>query len=112
MRATLDANRCVHLMSVAHILSGECLWGYQNLFSHEQKAYPPSTIEGAQRVTIVDGGVALNSGLEELYPNNTKTRCRRHLIQDLNNAGPSGKAAIATLQTISNMPRNSLPEVT
>lgn len=49
VRATLDANRCVHLMSVAHILSGECLWGYQNLFSHEQKAYPPSTIEGAQR---------------------------------------------------------------
>eukprot|EP00965_Chrysotila_dentata_P078073 2574252-Pleurochrysis_carterae.AAC.1 len=58
-RCTLDASRCVHPMAVAHILSSECLWGCKNLMMHEQKAYGDD-IQGIRRVTIVDGGVALN----------------------------------------------------
>eukprot|EP00965_Chrysotila_dentata_P109945 3632766-Pleurochrysis_carterae.AAC.1 len=51
VRSTLDANRCVHLMSVAHILSGECLWAYHNLVSHEQKAYPIADLIVSQSLT-------------------------------------------------------------
>eukprot|EP00965_Chrysotila_dentata_P099849 3299213-Pleurochrysis_carterae.AAC.1 len=61
--------------------------------AHEQKAYGKD-VEGAHRVTIVDGGIALNHSLEDMYPDNVKTRCRCHLVQDLNSAGPNGKEAI------------------
>eukprot|EP00965_Chrysotila_dentata_P212551 6187108-Pleurochrysis_carterae.AAC.1 len=64
VRSTLDANRCVHAAAVAHILSGECLWGYYNLMAHEQKAYGDD-IQGSHRVTIVDGGIALNRSLQD-----------------------------------------------
>eukprot|EP00965_Chrysotila_dentata_P151946 5020500-Pleurochrysis_carterae.AAC.6 len=41
-------------------------------------------------------------------PNNSKMQCQRHLIQDLNNAGPSGEAAIQALREMGNLPRSKI----
>eukprot|EP00965_Chrysotila_dentata_P179127 5915723-Pleurochrysis_carterae.AAC.1 len=77
-RATYDANRCVHPMAVAHILCGECTWGYQNMMEHEKLAYGDKVI-GKHRVAIVDGGTSLKYSLKAQHPENTTTRCSRHL---------------------------------
>eukprot|EP00965_Chrysotila_dentata_P157690 5208813-Pleurochrysis_carterae.AAC.1 len=78
-------------------MCGECMWGYENLFAIEKEAFSStssSPLIGAKRVTIIDGGFALQSALRKSYPGNTIMRCRRHLIQDLKNFGVSGKSAI------------------
>lgn len=110
----MDGNRCVHLISAAHIMCGECMWGYENLFAIEKEAFSStssSPLIGAKRVTIIDGGIALQSALRKSYPGNTIMRCRRHLIQDLKNSGVSGKSAIGCLLKIQNLPRPELEKV-
>eukprot|EP00965_Chrysotila_dentata_P113326 3745064-Pleurochrysis_carterae.AAC.3 len=115
VRSTMDANRAVHMISAAHIMCGECNWGYTNLFSIEKGGFESqygtaSPLESAQRVTIIDGGVALQSSLRSCYPKCNIMRCRRHLVQDLRNSGSSGKAAIATLLKIQSLPRCSIEQ--
>eukprot|EP00965_Chrysotila_dentata_P062939 2084375-Pleurochrysis_carterae.AAC.1 len=66
----------------------------------------------SKRVTICDGGVALNSTLQRMYPMNQKMRCQRHLLQDLNNAGRSGRPAIPTLREIGHLPRAEIATAT
>lgn len=109
-RATYDANRCVHPVAVAHVLCGECIWGYENLMAHEKMAYGEKII-GKNRVTIVDGGTSLKASLKNQYPENQSMRCSRHLQQDLKNSGASGRAAIATLIKIGGMSRRQKNEV-
>lgn len=97
-------------MAVAHILCGECTWGYQNMMEHEKLAYGDKVI-GKHRVTIVDGGTSLKYSLKAQYPENTTTRCSRHLQQDLKKGGASGKAAIPALIQVGKMPRSQKTKV-
>eukprot|EP00965_Chrysotila_dentata_P101890 3363219-Pleurochrysis_carterae.AAC.1 len=71
---------------------------------HEQKVLGDKIMD-SKRVTICDGGVALNSTLQRMYTMNHKMRCQRHLLQDLNNGGRSGRAAIPTLRETVHLPR-------
>lgn len=39
VRATLDADRHTHALTIAHFLSSESTWGWRNFFKHESQAY-------------------------------------------------------------------------
>lgn len=111
-RCTLDANRHIHPLTVGHLLCGECSWGYQRFFDVERRAYG-SALNAPNRVTLVDGGTALNTELLKAYPLAHVFRCFRHLLPQLQAGGSKGEneEAIKTLRNIVFQPRCRLPDV-
>eukprot|EP00965_Chrysotila_dentata_P142256 4703405-Pleurochrysis_carterae.AAC.1 len=63
-RLTLTGNRELVPIGTSHFLLGECNWTMQAFLKAEQQVYG-STLAGSERVTTVDGGVALKQ-MEQL----------------------------------------------
>lgn len=66
-RVTLTGDRELVAMGTAHFILGECNWTVKAFLRAEKNVYG-NALNSPRRITIVDGGVALNAVHAEEYP--------------------------------------------
>ena len=82
LEAVLDAGRRIHPVSIMHILSAECQYGFDIHFRHTEIAYD-GALNDSGAVMMSDGGVALTTGFDKNRTSANRLRDTRHLLQDI-----------------------------
>eukprot|EP00965_Chrysotila_dentata_P115829 3828742-Pleurochrysis_carterae.AAC.1 len=109
-RVTPTEDKELVAMGTAHFLLGESNWTVKAFLRAEKKVYG-NALNSTRRITIVDGGVALNSVHAQEYPQVNLRRCQRHLTQDLKRRGKAGDEACAFPAEMGVQPRARLAQV-
>ena len=82
LEAVLDAGRRIHPVSIMHILSAECQYGFDIHYQHTDIAYD-GALNQSDSVMMSDGGVALTTGFDKNRTSANRLRDTRHLLQDI-----------------------------
>ena len=82
LEAVIDAARKVHPVSVMHLLSAECKYGFDIHYHHTHIAYG-GALNSNDYVIMSDGGVALTTRFDKYRARVVRLRDTRHLMQDI-----------------------------